>query len=1281
MVKKIYIQGGLSPNYISDIRVRGRAGWSIPELRFWYRVLALAALALAFLLLASSPLEAQQLPEVEIKAGHTLAMQGAAMPALIDLGDIDPHHARWTVRVWRIEGDSSSRASDCETALMGSEQSDAPPLPPGATSTYDGLPEVYASSDCPAGEYMFSLQAYDARDRVYVSDRSDPWTIEGRPGPRVLGQQSPAACYSGTLTTHSAPMSGWVGFWSGQGGSVAPTSCTVSGSTRTIVNLMRSQSSGVLRLGLATSDHPTTRPVATDFPDTLTTSRTVSGTPYTVTWSSPGTMVAAGLGNYRDYTADSVSNASTIFNASAVIAVSWSSPQPPAPQSDVDVTITPDTSSANEGVQVNLTATGSGGESSELYMSAGIGSSAKLYRVDPDDLSSQSAYVDLGAFKRQSGSNFSLPISGIAHDGTNPWYVQKWRILSNESRSYIHKLAAVSTPGTSSLVGYLWGRQDANGSFIEGLTATSDTLVGVGSVRSSPSPSAPFVTGIYSISKTGTFEGRNRNTLLQTLPAGLAQPLSTTWATDRLLTLDGSGDELWQTLTLTAATSTTLVGALPAGITDPTGAAWHNDQLLVADSTGDELWRVNTTSPGGSGTTLLGNLLRTGPAGLMSVLTSPVYTFAWTATGGTLSSSSGSAVTWTAPADVSGDQTYVITVTVTASTGGTAMATRSITVRDDDIAPGVPTGMTATPSGDNGLSVQVESPTTGGAPASYEVRYRVCCSGTWQYIERSFPTFTITGLERGTEYELQARAENVHGASPYTSPSTMATTRATRPDRPDPPTVTPASETRLTVSWTAPFNRGAAISSYDLQHRRSGAQEWVPTSDLAGTSHVLTGLSVGTTYEVQVRATNSEGDSDWSATGQGTTEYPALDAISIAGSSWLTDRPGLALVDRSGGSGADAGFRWRLMPDPDAILLDNSDVETRWLIEAHAEGGSSTSVTTQVVTAANQLFSCGGVNFVLITDRNACPTNSAEVLAAVRLVWTAQVHNPITMQTWQSPYSVTWLSEPREPDIGGEDIWTHVAPEVQARYADGKLTLTVNHPAGPSTTQVLINNEIPIVRFDVPMATGTVATTTEFDHTPPSHSVRYYLTPAQRDRSWISYRVRGAVYASSALEIAVEGRDTRSEIPSGSWGYTQWTREVDLPLEQGATLATGAQALKTPLPADPRFLAAAANILALGRQASGDVNARTEDIPDEEANRVLVLGTLIVAVGGGVAIFLVTKVSSGLTFEGVAAGTMFAAGTWAGVGLTAAGLQPALALGPLIIPIMAIALVVVQRTR
>ena len=93
------------------------------------------------------------------------------------------------------------------------------------------------------------------------------------------------------------------------------------------------------------------------------------------------------------------------------------------------------------------------------------------------------------------------------------------------------------------------------------------------------------------------------------------------------------------------------------------------------------------------------------------------------------------------------------------------------------------------------------------------------------------------------------------------------------PLAPEAPSVSPASTTSLNVTWHAPANTGRpAITDYDLRYRANGVLSWTDgPQNVPGTSAAITDLETGTACEVQVRATNDEGDGSWSPSGTGTT--------------------------------------------------------------------------------------------------------------------------------------------------------------------------------------------------------------------------------------------------------------------------------------------------------------------------------------------------------------------------------------------------------------------------
>ena len=101
------------------------------------------------------------------------------------------------------------------------------------------------------------------------------------------------------------------------------------------------------------------------------------------------------------------------------------------------------------------------------------------------------------------------------------------------------------------------------------------------------------------------------------------------------------------------------------------------------------------------------------------------------------------------------------------------------------------------------------------------------------------------------------------------------------PPAPASPTVTakPGTVDSLDVSWTAPVNTGKPpVTSYDLEFRARGSGQGYRDGPqgVQSTSIPITGLLQGTTYEVRVRATNDEGDSEYSLPGVGETAKPAV---------------------------------------------------------------------------------------------------------------------------------------------------------------------------------------------------------------------------------------------------------------------------------------------------------------------------------------------------------------------------------------------------------------------
>ena len=170
----------------------------------------------------------------------------------------------------------------------------------------------------------------------------------------------------------------------------------------------------------------------------------------------------------------------------------------------------------------------------------------------------------------------------------------------------------------------------------------------------------------------------------------------------------------------------------------------------------------------------------------------------------------------------------------------------------------------------------IQHPVNASDPDGHRVTYNLSSadSASFSVDTGSGQLRTLSGITYDFEDNDRYSVELV-GSDPYGESATIGVTIHVAdvnepPEIPAAPLVQPASTTSLTVTWDAPDNTGPDITDYDVQIRKSG--NFLPHShDGPGTSATIIELDVNTRYEVQVRATNDEGTSEWSQSGEGRT--------------------------------------------------------------------------------------------------------------------------------------------------------------------------------------------------------------------------------------------------------------------------------------------------------------------------------------------------------------------------------------------------------------------------
>ena len=163
--------------------------------------------------------------------------------------------------------------------------------------------------------------------------------------------------------------------------------------------------------------------------------------------------------------------------------------------------------------------------------------------------------------------------------------------------------------------------------------------------------------------------------------------------------------------------------------------------------------------------------------------------------------------------------------------------------------------------------------------------------------------------ETKASYSVTVKADDQNGGTD-TIAVTINVTDVTE-EKPLAPAVSSVSAPGITlnVMWNAPSNTGRpAITSYDLQYKKSSDTDWSDgPQDVTTTSTNIGSLEENTDYQVQVRASNADGDGPWSQPGTGRTgvqgnRAPEFSAMSTTRS--FTETVGGATVQSAGNVGA-----------------------------------------------------------------------------------------------------------------------------------------------------------------------------------------------------------------------------------------------------------------------------------------------------------------------------------------------------------------------------------------
>ena len=427
---------------------------------------------------------------------------------------------------------------------------------------------------------------------------------------------------------------------------------------------------------------------------------------------------------------------------------------------------------------------------------------------------------------------------------------------------------------------------------------------------------------------------------------------------------------------------------------------------------------------------------------------------------------------------------------------------------------------------------------------NWTVKDRVWSSGALQY--------DLSGLTNGVAYEVQVRAVNAVGAGPWSPVGTG--TPETTPGMPSIGSVTPGDET-LAVAWSAPAsNGGRDITSYDLRYIRSDAPSkadanWTVRDGIwtsGALRHILSGLTNGVDYDVQLRAENAVGNGSWSGAGAGkpltTPSAPTIDSVT-PGDETLTVSWS-APADTGGSEVTGYDLRYIRSDAPSKADVNWTERDSVWSSGAlqYTVSSLTNGVRYDLQIRAVNIAGDGRWSVTISAAPQTIP--AAPTIASLTpgdetltIAWSAPTDTGgSTIQGYDARYIRSDAPDKSDDDWTERDgIWTSGALEyalsgltngvrydVQLRAVtgagNGPWSATASAtpqtaPGAPTINLITVGDGALAVSWSAPSDTGGSAVT--------SYDVRHIRSDAA-DKSDDSWTERDGIWTSGALEYTVD---------------------------------------------------------------------------------------------------------------------------------------------------------------
>ena len=263
---------------------------------------------------------------------------------------------------------------------------------------------------------------------------------------------------------------------------------------------------------------------------------------------------------------------------------------------------------------------------------------------------------------------------------------------------------------------------------------------------------------------------------------------------------------------------------------------------------------------------------------------------------------------------------------------------------------------------------------------------------------------------------------------------------------------TEGSDTSLDVGWLEPASAGPFVKYYLRYHQETHVRWTDGPQNITTNFANITSLGDGTTYEVQVLASNNNGDSDWSPSGIGRTDSGEAPG---APTNLTATANGEDRIDLSWTAPSDEGGRIPSNPgEPDNEMED--DRIRSYKIEVRS-AASDWLVLDRTIGSTNTVYSHRNVPAGVIRCYHVSATNTAgtglpsnEAVATTGSTETTCDRPEPQMQQSQTPIAASFVSVPATHD-GETPFWlelTFDAPIAQGSKPQLRALLNVTGGSG-----------------------------------------------------------------------------------------------------------------------------------------------------------------------------------------------------------------------------------------